>query len=167
MVSIRGFDTASPTQPKSLVSIRLRLLNPAPQPKSLGLRKSRCNIGAAQTARHAQESITRRILQRINSQHITTERLQAALQDVVTEYTRFELPFLWGEGKTAIVDGTYVELIENNLLGERHIRHGGYGGIAYHHISDTYIALFSHFIACGVWLARAIARARRCIYLMG
>ena len=27
--------------------------------------------------------------------------------------------------------------------------------------------LFSHFIACGVWLARAIARAKRCISLMG
>ena len=37
------------------------------------------------------------------------------------------------------------------MLGERHIRYGGYGGIAYQHISDTYIALFTHFIACGVW----------------
>jgi TnpA family transposase len=110
-------------------------------------------LGAAQTARHAQGNITQRILQRINAQHITTEKLQAALNDVVTEYIRFELPFIWGEGKTAIVDGTHVELIENNLLGERHIRYGGYGGIAYHHISDTYIALFSHFIACGVWEA--------------
>jgi len=25
--------------------------------------------------------------------------------------------------------------------------------VAYHHISDTYIALFSHFVACGVWEA--------------
>jgi hypothetical protein len=24
------------------------------------------------------------------------------------------------------------------------------GGIAYHHVSDTYIALFTHFIPCGV-----------------
>ena len=29
----------------------------------------------------------------------------------------------------------------------------GTGGIAYHHISDTYIALFSQFIPCGVWEA--------------
>jgi TnpA family transposase len=29
----------------------------------------------------------------------------------------------------------------------------GYGGIAFRHISDTYIALFSHFIPCGVWEA--------------
>ena len=30
------------------------------------------------------------------------------------------------------------------------------GGIAYHHISDTYIALFSSLIPCGVWEAIAI-----------
>jgi TnpA family transposase len=39
------------------------------------------------------------------------------------------------------------------MLGEQHIRYGGYGGIAYHHISGEYIALFSHFISCGVWEA--------------
>lgn len=39
------------------------------------------------------------------------------------------------------------------LLAEYHIRYGGYGGIAYHHVSDNYIALFSHFIPCGVWEA--------------
>ena len=29
----------------------------------------------------------------------------------------------------------------------------GVGGIAYHYISDTYVALFSRFIPCGVWEA--------------
>jgi len=111
------------------------------------------NLGAAQTARHAPEGITPRILRRINTQHITTHGLEAARNDVISEYTRFELPFVWGKGKTVIVDGTHIELIENNLLGERHIRYGGYGGVAYQHISDTYIALFSNFIACGVWEA--------------
>ena len=43
-----------------------------------------------------------------------------------------------------------MELRENNLLGSRHIRCGGFGGIACHHISDNYIAVFSNFIACGV-----------------
>jgi TnpA family transposase len=38
-------------------------------------------------------------------------------------------------------------------MGSRHIRYGGYGGIAYHHIADTYIALFTSFISCGVWEA--------------
>lgn len=112
-----------------------------------------CNLGAAQTAHHAGENITQRVLQRINAQHVSSEKLQAAAEDIITEYTRFELPFIWGKGKTAIVDGTHIELIENNLLGERNIRYGGYGGIAYQHISDTYIALFCHFIACGVWEA--------------
>ena len=90
---------------------------------------------------------------RINDQHVTTDKLDKALRDIINEYARFQLPFVWGTGKAAIADGTHYELYENNLLGERHIRYGGYGGIAYHHISDTYIALFSHFIACGVWEA--------------
>ncbi len=33
------------------------------------------------------------------------------------------------------------------------MRYGSYGGIAYYHVSDTYIALFSHFIPCGVYEA--------------
>jgi TnpA family transposase len=44
-------------------------------------------------------------------------------------------------------------LRENNLIGAQHIRYGGYGGIAYHHIADSYIALFTSFIPCGVWEA--------------
>ncbi len=32
-------------------------------------------------------------------------------------------------------------------------RYGGYGGIGYYHVSDKYIALFSHFIPCGVYEA--------------
>jgi TnpA family transposase len=111
------------------------------------------NLGPAQTARHTQGLVTLRSLQRINDQHISTASLEAALRDVIHDYTRFQLPFLWGTGRAAVADGTQIELRENNLLGERHVRYGGYGGIAYHHISDTYIALFSHFIACGVWEA--------------
>jgi TnpA family transposase len=112
-----------------------------------------CELGALQTARHAPNLVSRQILRRINAQHITSAKLEAALRDVIGEYTRFELPFLWGSGQAAIADGTHIELIENNLLGARHVRYGHFGGIAYHHISDTYIALFSHFIACGVWEA--------------
>ena len=58
-----------------------------------------------------------------------------------------------GSGHAAIADGTHVKLRENNLLGSRHIRYGGYDGIAYHHIADSYIALFTSFIPCGVWEA--------------
>jgi TnpA family transposase len=110
-------------------------------------------LGASQTARHTDGLISRQVLRRINEQHITATKLETALRDVIAEYTRFELPFLWGSGQGAIADGTHIELIRNNLLGEHHVRYGSFGGIAYHHISDTYIALFSHFIACGVWEA--------------
>jgi len=112
-----------------------------------------CNLGPAQTARHARRLASERVIGRINAQHITTGKLDAAIRDVINEYARFRLPFIWGSGKAAIADGTHYELYENNLLGEQHIRYGGYGGIAYHHISDTYVALFSRFIACGVWEA--------------
>ena len=112
-----------------------------------------CNLGPAQTARHARGLASERIIGRLNAQHITTEKLDAAIRDIVNEYSRFSLPFIWGSGKAAVADGTHYELYENNLMGERHIRYGGYGGIAYHHISDTYVALFSQFISCGVWEA--------------
>lgn len=44
-------------------------------------------------------------------------------------------------------------MYDQNLLAEYHIRYGSYGGIAYHHVADNYVALFSHFIPCGVWEA--------------
>jgi TnpA family transposase len=112
-----------------------------------------CNLGVSQTARHAPDSINRHSLRRINAQHINVEKLEAASRDLIHEYARFDLPRLWGRPNIAIADGTHMELRENNLLGEQHIRYGRYGGIAYHHISATYIALFSNFIACGVWEA--------------
>jgi len=112
-----------------------------------------CNLGPGQTARHAPAVINQQTMRRLNAQHINATKLEAALKDVIDEYTRFELPRFWGQGQVAIADGTHIQLRENTLLGERHIRYGGYGGIAYHHISATYIALFSTFIACGVWEA--------------
>lgn len=84
---------------------------------------------------------------------MSADKLQAAIRDIINAYNRLNLPKCWGSGKTAAADGSKFELFENNLLSEYHIRYGGYGGIAYHHVSDTYIALFTHFIACGVWEA--------------
>jgi TnpA family transposase len=49
--------------------------------------------------------------------------------------------------------GTQVATYVDNLLAETSIRYGGVGGIAYHYVSDTYVALFSRFIPCGVWEA--------------
>lgn len=112
-----------------------------------------CNLGPNQTARHASDIATAPALRRINAQHINVDKLEAAMVDVINQYVRFPLPRHWGGGRTAIADGTHVKLHENNLIGSRHIRYGGYGGIAYHHIADTYIALFTSFISCGVWEA--------------
>lgn len=92
-------------------------------------------------------------MRRINLKHINGSKLEAALADVVEQYSRFDLPKYWGGSNVAIADGTQIPLRKNNMLGEQHIRYGGYGGIAYHHISGEYIALFSHFISCGVWEA--------------
>ena len=112
-----------------------------------------CNLGPNQTARHAPEIASAQALRRTNAQHINADKLEAAMVDVINQYVRFALPRHWGGGNAAIADGTHVRLRENNLMGSRHIRYGGYGGIAYHHISDTYIALFTSFISCGVWEA--------------
>src|SRR5262249_48291134 len=57
----------------------------------------------------------------------------------------------WGSGKRAAADGTEWDVYEQNLLSEYHIRYGGWGGVGDYHLSNTYIALFSNFISCGVW----------------
>ncbi len=110
-----------------------------------------CNLGASQTASHIRGGVNRHTMRRINTQHITSEKLDAARNDVATEFVRFEVTRYWGDGKAMIADGTLVELRENNLLGSHHVRYDKYGSIAYHHISNRYIALFCNFITCGVW----------------
>ncbi|MGW6501922.1 Tn3 family transposase [Nonomuraea angiospora] len=50
-------------------------------------------------------------------------------------------------------DGTNYNIYVDDLVAEFHIRYGGYGGLAYHHIADNYIALSSRFVPCGVWEA--------------
>lgn len=112
-----------------------------------------CNLGPGQTARHAPNVATAQALRRTNAQHVTAGKLEAGMADLINQYARFSLPRHWGTGRAAIADGTHVKLRENNLIGSRHIRYGGYGGIAYHHIADTYVALFTSFIPCGVWEA--------------
>lgn len=111
-----------------------------------------CQLGPAQTAR-ALGNLDRRQLAWVHGRHITEAGLDQAIREVINAYYRFALPRRWGTGKSASVDGTKWDLYEQNLLSEYHIRYGGYGGIGYYHVSDTYIALFSHFIPCGVWEA--------------
>jgi TnpA family transposase len=109
-------------------------------------------LGPTQTAKNIAD-ISARQISFVNQRQVTTEKLEAAICDVINAYNKFHLPRYWGDTKRVAADGTQWNLYENNLLSERHIRYGGYGGIAYYHVSDAYIALFSHFIPCGVWEA--------------
>jgi TnpA family transposase len=72
----------------------------------------------------------------VNRRHVTGAKLEAAQRDLIDTFTRFGLPGYWGDGTSAAADGTKYTLTEQTLLSEYHIRYGGYGGIAYHHVSD-------------------------------
>jgi TnpA family transposase len=109
-------------------------------------------LGPTQIAKNIAD-ISARQVSFVNHRQVTTEKLESAITMVINAYNKFELPSYWGDTKRVAADGTQWNLYENNLLSERHIRYGGYGGIAYYHVSDNYIALFSHFIPCGVWEA--------------
>lgn len=111
-----------------------------------------CNLGPTQTARSIKD-ISRRQVAWLNLKHASEERLDKAIVKVINAYNKFDLPSYWGTGKHVSADGTKWDLYEQNLLSEYHIRYGAYGGIGYYHVSDTYIALFSHFIPCGVYEA--------------
>lgn len=110
------------------------------------------NMGASQTARSL-KGFSRKQIAWLNLHHVTEEKLDKAIVKTINAYQRFGLPKYWGTGKSASADGTKWTMYEKNLLSEYHIRYGGYGGIGYYHVSDTYIALFSHFIPCGVYEA--------------
>ncbi|GHO51391.1 Tn3 family transposase [Ktedonospora formicarum] len=111
------------------------------------------NLGPQQMARHLRGQLSADQIAHIDRRHMTAEKLDAALRDVINCFNRYTLPHYWGDEKRAAADGTQYELAEENLLAEQHIRYGGFGGIAYHHVSDMYIMLFTQFIACGVWEA--------------
>ncbi len=110
------------------------------------------NLGPAQAARHIR-GVSAHELCLTAARHLTTGKLNLASADVVNAYLLLDLVKAWGDGTSVAADGTQVDTLIDNLLAESHIRYGGYGGIAYHHIADNYIALFSHFIPCGVWEA--------------
>ena len=110
------------------------------------------NMGPAQAARHIR-GVSAHELGATAARHFTTDKLNLASADVVDAYLLLDLVKAWGDGTSVAADGTQVDTLIDNLLAESHIRYGGYGGIAYHHVADNYIALFSHFIPCGVWEA--------------
>jgi TnpA family transposase len=88
----------------------------------------------------------------INRRHANANKLNAALKDIINRYHAFDCPRSGGRQ----VSGRrwhQVRYVRPEPAGGYHIRYGGYGGIAYHHVADNYVALFSHFIPCGVWEA--------------
>ncbi len=89
----------------------------------------------------------------VNQRHIPEQKLLDANVDVINRSTRFRLPTLWGSGQRAAADGTTWDVYAQHLLSAYHSRYGGWGGIGSSHVSDTSLALFSSFIACGVWEA--------------
>jgi hypothetical protein len=110
------------------------------------------NLGPAQVARHMHGRVLVHELATA-SKHADSKKINAASADVINAHAQLDLTLLWGDGSRVGADGTQMDTWSDNLLAESHIRYGGYGGIAYRHIADNYIALFSHFIPCGVWEA--------------
>jgi hypothetical protein len=44
-----------------------------------------------------------------NFQHINASKLESALNDVIGEYARFELPGFWGKSNVAIAEGIKLD----------------------------------------------------------
>ncbi len=109
-------------------------------------------MGPSQAAR-AIKGIKRKQLAWIHDHHIHEGRLNKAINEVINTYQQFQLPHFWGSGEHASADGTHWSTYQKNLFSQYHLRYGAYGGVGYYHVSDTYIALFSHFIPCGVYEA--------------
>jgi len=110
------------------------------------------NLGPYQMSRHMGGLVSPHQLGTA-LKHAGPVRIDAARTDVVNAYAQLDLPRLWGDGSHAAADGSQIDTWADNLLAETHIRYGGVGGLAYRHIADNYIALFTHFIPCGVWEA--------------
>jgi TnpA family transposase len=118
-----------------------------------------CGLGPTEAARHLNGTVSADQLAFVDRRHMDLANLRAASADLINLYLKFELPRQWGTGEVAAADGTHFETYESNLLAEHHIRYGKTGGIAYRHIADNYIALFSRFIACGTYEATYILDA--------
>ncbi len=109
-----------------------------------------CNLGPVQTAKSI-KGLSRRQISWLNLKYVSEDLLDKAIVKVINAYNKFELPGYWGTGKHVSADGTKWNLYEQNLLSEHHLRYGGYGGIGYYHVSDKFIAMFSHFSSCGTY----------------
>ena len=116
-------------------------------------------MGPTQAARHIKADITAHMLSWINRRHVTVANLNKALTRLINFCNTLPIIVAWGDGNACAADGTLRRIREENLIAEFHLRYGSRGGIAYHHIANNYIALFSTFIPCGVWEAVEIIEA--------
>lgn len=110
-------------------------------------------LGPAQTALHVRSSESARVISWVNQRHINPEMLDKAREKLINLLNRFTIIQSWGDGSSVSGDGTMHELREQNLIAEFHFRYKKKGGIAYHHVADNYVLLFSTFMPCGVWEA--------------
>ncbi|MEU6524971.1 Tn3 family transposase [Streptomyces sp. NPDC046924] len=72
---------------------------------------------------------------------------------MVNAHARLDISQAWGDGTAVAADGTCTDTYLDNPPAETSVRYGKPGKIAYPHISDTYVALFTYFNPCGVWEA--------------
>jgi len=114
-----------------------------------------CGLGPTQAARSL-KGLDRRHVAFVNQRHVTEETLDEAITSVIDAYAAIGLHKHWGSGESASADGMKWNVHPASLMTEYHIRYGGYGGIGYYLVSDTYIALFSRFIACGAYEGHSI-----------
>jgi hypothetical protein len=110
------------------------------------------NLGPTEVARHMR-GVSAHEIYTAGNKHADGDRIHRASGDVINAFAALDVARMWGDGSVAAVDGSQIETWENNILAETSIRYGGFGGIAFRLVSDTYIALFSNFIPCGVWEA--------------
>ena len=114
-----------------------------------------CGLGPTQTARSL-KGLDRRQVAFVNQRHITEEKLDDAITHVIDAYAAADLHRHWGTGRSASADGTKWDLHPQSLMTDYHVHYGGYGGIGFYVVSDTYIALFSRFSACGAYEGHSI-----------
>ena len=114
-----------------------------------------CGLGPTQAARSL-KGLDRRHVAFVNQRHVTEENLDEAITGVIDAYAGIGLSRRWGTGGTASADGMKWDIHPQSFMSEYHVRYGGYGGIGYYLVSDTYIALFSRFIACGAYEGHSI-----------
>src|SRR6266851_4323518 len=85
------------------------------------------NLGPAQAARHI-AGVSAHELSATARRHVTVEKLNKAIADVVNAFLELDLIRVWGDGSVVAADGTQVDTFIGNLLAETSIRYGGTGG---------------------------------------